>query len=238
MIVGIHQPQYLPWLGIIDRVIRSDIFVMLDNVPYSKNYFYNRNRIKTTNGWCWLTVPVLFKGKFGTWIKDVGINNKANWREKHWKSILSAYNKAPFFKVYKEYFEEFLSKERIYVSEVSIESLILTLRLFGIDRKIVKASELQVKGSKEGLLISICKELGADSYLSGPDGIDYINLDVWRANRIEVRFQSFKHPKYPQLYGDFIPQMSAVDLLFNCGEENGLSVLMDKNGELVEFILK
>ena len=74
MIVGIHQPQYLPWLGIIDRVLQSDIFVMLDNVPYSKNYFYNRNRIKTANGWNWLTVPVLFKGKFGTLIKDVKID--------------------------------------------------------------------------------------------------------------------------------------------------------------------
>ena len=66
MIVGIHQPQYLPWLGIIDRIIKSDIFVMLDNVPYSKNYFYNRNRIKTANGWNWITAPVLFKGKFGS----------------------------------------------------------------------------------------------------------------------------------------------------------------------------
>lgn len=238
MIVGIHQPQYLPWLGIIDRVMQSDIFVMLDNVPYSKNYFYNRNRIKTANGWCWLTVPVLFKGRFGTWIKDIMINNRTNWREKHWKSILSAYNKAPFFKVYKQYFEEFLYKEWIYVSEVSIRSLILILRLYGIDKKIVKASELDVKGSKEELLVNICKELGADSYFSGPDGKDYINLDVWRANRIEVIFQNFKHPKYPQLYGDFISQMSAIDFLFNCGRERGQSILMDKEGEKIELMLK
>ena len=238
MRVGIHQPQYLPWLGIIDRIMQCDVFVMLDNVPYSKNYVYNRNRIKTADGWSWLTVPVLFKGKFGTLIKDIAINDKSNWREEHRKSILFAYSKAPFFGEYKGYLEEFFAREWVSLSEVSIESLKLILRLFGVDRKIVIASELGVEGAKEALLLDICKKLGADNYLSGPDGKNYVIPDVWRAGGIEIGFQEFKHPKYPQLYGEFIPQMSSIDLLFNCGAEKGLSILTGAEGQKVELLLK
>ncbi len=100
------------------------------------------------------------------------------------------------------------------------------------------ASELGVEGAKEALLLDICKKLGADNYLSGPDGKNYVSPDVWRANGIKIGFQEFKHPKYPQLYGDFIPQMAAIDLLFNCGAEKGLSILRDKEGEKVELLLK
>jgi len=237
MIISIHQPQYLPWLGLIERIARSDIFVLLDNVPYSKNYFYNRNRIKTANGWIWLTIPVLFSGKYGQLIKDIRIDNKVKWREDHWKSIYFAYKKAPSFESYQKLFEEYYSRDWESLAEAGIESMRILLEQYGIKTRLVRASELSAQGQKEELLINICRELGADEYLSGPDGRNYLNLEEWESAGINVEFQEFRHPLYSQLQGEFIPQMSALDLLFNCGEKS-CPILLDEKGEKVECVLK
>lgn len=221
MRVGIHQPMYFPWLGLFDRIYRCDKFVLLDNVPYSKNYFLNRNRIKTPNGWAWITVPVLTKGKFNQLIKDVKIDNSSKWREKHWKSIYYNYQKAPYFNTYAE-----ILKSEVYdrvwenLSDLCVKTLNLVLDMLKIKIPILKASELGVSGKKEDLLLNICGKLGADEYLSGPDGRKYLNLKKWEENGIKVFFHDYKHSTYPQLYGEFIPNLSIIDLLFNCGEKS------------------
>jgi hypothetical protein len=220
MRVGIHQPMYLPWLGLFDRIQRCDVFVLLDNVPYSKNYFINRNKIKTTNGWTWLTVPVLTSGLFGQLIKDVQIDNKTQWCKTHWRSIYYSYKKAPHFPKYVNFFEGFYAKEWAYLAEANEALLDFVLNTLGIKTRIVKASELDVLGKKEELILNTCKVLKADEYLSGPDGAKYLSLDLWRRNNIKVEFHNYRHPEYPQLYGKFIPQMSIIDLLFNCGEDS------------------
>lgn len=220
MQVGIHQPMYLPWLGLFDRIYRCDLFVLLDNVPYSKNYFLNRNKIKTANGWIWLTVPVAAKGKFGQLIKDVEIDNSTNWREKHWKSIFFNYQKASFFSRYAKSFEETYQREWSHLAAFSEELLRIVLKALGIGTPIVRASDMNVDGRKEELVLNICKRLNADRYLSGPDGKNYLNLQIWNENGVNVLFHNFLHPEYPQLYKGFIPQMSIIDLLFNCGDES------------------
>jgi len=237
MIIGIHQPQYLIWLGLVDRVYRCDKFVLLDNVPYSKNYFYNRNRIKTANGWIWLTIPVVTKNRFGQLIKDVQINNTLDWRKDHWKSISLAYKKCRYFDQYATMFEEIYNQQWQYLGDICEATTKLIMKAFGITTPIYKASELGIEGKKEELLINICKNWKADMYLSGVDGRNYLNSESWRNSQIEVNFQDFKHPKYPQLYGDFIPQMAAIDLLFNCGGES-LDILKDEHREKIELILK
>jgi hypothetical protein len=220
MRVGIHQPMYLPWLGFFDRIHRCDVFVLLDNVPYSKNYFINRNKIKMTNGWTWLTVPVLTSGLFGQLIKDVQIDNKTQWCKTHWKSIYYSYKKAPHFSKHVNFFEDFYAKEWACLAEVNQTLLTFVLNTLGIKTRIIKASELNVPGKKEELILNICKGLNADEYLSGPDGVKYLNLDLWRENGIKVMFHNYRHPEYPQLHGKFIPQMSIIDLLFNCGDDS------------------
>lgn len=237
MVVSIHQPQYLPWLGLVDRAAHSDVFVLLDSVAYSKNYFYNRNRIKAANGWIWLTVPVLFKGKFGIKIKDITIDNRQGWRQKHWRSISLAYTHAPFFETYKRDWEDFYSGEWQALSQANIATMELTLRSFGVKTPMLKSSEMPVEGEKEELLISICRRLKADKYLSGPDGKNYIHPGLWNKAGIEIEFQEFRHPKYPQLFGDFLPQMAAIDMLFNCGPES-LAVLLDDKAEKERLALK
>lgn len=220
MRVGIHQPMYLPWLGLFDRIYRCDIFVLLDNVPYSKNYYLNRNKIKTPNGWAWLTVPVLTSGKFGQLIKDVQIDNSTGWREKHLKNLFFNYKKAPFFDAYRKPLEEIYQREWIYLAELAEELLNFVLESLGIKTPLVKASDLEVQGKKEELLLNICKKLHADEYLSGPDGRNYLNPQLWKESNIKVIFHEYQHPEYPQLYGKFIPNLSIIDLLFNCGTES------------------
>ena len=226
MRVGIHQPMYLPWLGLFDRMYKCDVFVLLDNVPYSKNYFINRNKIKTANGWIWLTVPTLAKGSFGQLISDVRINNKVNWREQHWKSIYYSYKKAPYFSRYAEFFEQVYKREWTYLNEIIEELLIFILKSLEINTTIIKASMLNVGGVKEELILNICKAVHADEYLSGPDGKNYLSLELWHENSIKVTFHNYYHPEYPQLHGEFLPQMSIIDLLFNCGE-NSLEILLN-----------
>ncbi len=96
MIVSVHQPQYLPWLGYFDKIERSDIFVFLDNVQFKKNEWQNRNKIKTSEGWQWLSVPVIHK--FMQKISEVKINNTVWWGKKHLNALVTNYSKAPFFK--------------------------------------------------------------------------------------------------------------------------------------------
>ncbi|HPO90726.1 MAG TPA: WbqC family protein [Victivallales bacterium] len=237
MRISIHQPQYFPWLGYFDKIATVDVFVLLDNVPYSKNYFYNRNRIKIKGGWTWITVPVITKGRMGQLIKDVEIDNKWLWRDKHLKSIYLAYKKAPYFDIYFSGVEDILKREWFLLAELCEETIKFIMMAFNIHTPIYKASQLGVSGSKEDLLIQICKTLRAEEYLSGRDGRNYLNLDKWHKAGIKVFFQDFKNPKYPQLHGDFLPQMSALDFLFNCGE-NSLKILLDENGEKVDYLLK
>lgn len=224
MRVGIHQPMYLPWLGLFDRIHRCDLFVLLDNVPYSKNYFLNRNKIKIKGGFTWLTVPVLTKGNFGQLIKDVEIDNTDKWKERHWKSIYFSYKKAAYFSKYADFFENIYNREWTKLAELNEELLNYISESLRIKTPIIRASTLNADGKKEELILNICKELKADEYLSGPDGKNYLNMELWEKNNIHVDFQQYVHPTYPQLFGDFIPNLSSIDLLFNCGKD-GLEIL-------------
>jgi hypothetical protein len=220
MMVGIHQPMYLPWLGYFDRIHRCDAFVLLDDASYSRNYFINRNRIRTREGWTWLTVPVLTSGKFGQEIREVEVDRTLGWQAKHWKNIMYSYQNAPHFARYKEYFREFYTRDYTRLVEVLMESLEYLLKSVGVRTRTFRASELGVTGTKGERLLGICRHLGADSYLSGPSGRDYLDLPTWRAEGIQVYFHEYRHPEYPQVHGNFIPEMSIIDLLFNCGGES------------------
>jgi hypothetical protein len=191
---------------------------VLDSVAYSKNYFYNRNRIKTANGPIWLTVPVITKGRFGQRFVDTRIDNTQDWRDKHWKSITYAYGRSPFFEKYSEYFKTTFSRDWEFLTDICVDTFAFLLKSFGIETKMVRSSELNVGGSREDLLMNVCKRTAATHYLSGPDGRNYLNLDRWREGGIEVSFQNYVHPTYPQMYGESIPNLSAIDLLFNLGE--------------------
>ena len=229
MRIGIHQPMYLPWLGLFDRIHQCDQFILLDNVPYSKNYFLNRNKIKTARGWIWLTIPVLTKGNFQQLIKETEINNKSDWRKKHWMSLYYSYKNAPYFEDYKNFLENFFEHEWRYLVDASVSMLSYLLSVLNIRTEITMASSLGVEGQKEELILNICKFCQADEYLSGPDGRNYLNLKLWRQNNIKVLFHDYQHPNYQQLHGEFISHLSVLDLLCNCGPRS-LEILTHATG--------
>jgi len=218
-VVAIHQPQFLPWLGYIDKLDRSDVFCLLDTVQYKKNEFQNRNRIKTADAWQWLTVPVTYR--FSQRIEEVGVNQTVDWQRKHLQALKTNYSKSPFFETYYASFEEFYQQSYELLTEVNVACIRLLMDLLGLKSKVVLASSLQVGTEDPTLrLVEICRSLGGDAYLSGRDGAKYMDLDTFHSHQLELVFQDFNHPEYPQCYGPFEPNLSVVDLLFNCGPES------------------
>ncbi len=218
--VGIHQPMYLPWIGYFEKIHRCDAFVLLDDAAYSRNYYINRNRIRTKEGWTWLTVPVLSTGKFGQLIGEVKVDRSRRWEARHWKSLNYSYGHTPHFAEHSDFFRGFYSRDHDSLLDVLTEPLGYLLKALGIRTRILRSSELGVTGRKGERLLGICRELGADSYLSGPSGRDYLDLSRWKEEGIEVFFHDYRHPSYPQVQGGFFPEMSVADLLFNCGRES------------------
>lgn len=219
MIAAVHQPQFMPWLGYFDKIVRSETFVLLDSVQFKKNEFQNRNKIKTAQGWMWLTVPVLFK--YPEQIDEVRINNGIDWRKKHLRTLAINYQKAPYFHDLFPEVERFYAGDSQSISEVNRESVFMLLRMLGVDRQIAIASALgHLPEEPSARLAAICECLRADTYLSGAGGREYLDLEPFNKRGITVIFQEFNHPVYEQLYGDFIPNLSLLDLLFNCGPDS------------------
>jgi hypothetical protein len=228
LIVAIHQPQYLPWLGYFDKIRQADIFCYLDSVQYKKNDWQNRNRIKTSQGWQWLTVPVHFQ--FPEKISEVKINTTVNWRKKHLQALVTNYRRAPYFEKYIEVFGQVYSEDWVSVSELNIRFIERLVDALGMSQKpAVKSSQLALREDPTDRLIDVCRELEADTYLAGQDGTKYMDLERFKENGIGVIIQDFKHPEYPQMFDGFQSHMSVVDLLFNCGPAS-----LDKICELNE----
>lgn len=219
MIVAVHQPQFLPWLGYFDKIDRADVFVLLDTVQFKKNEWQNRNKIKTAQGWQWLTVPVMYK--YPQLINEVTINNRVNWQHKHRQALLTNYRKASYYEDIQEKLRDIFSSSWEYISQLNIEVVRRLVAILGIDTPIYVASELGVfPQDPDERLIAITKHFGAGTYLAGIGGRGYMSLDTYKRSGIEVIFQDFKHPFYEQLFGDFEPYMSIIDLLFNHGDKS------------------
>jgi hypothetical protein len=223
MILSIHQPQYLPWLGYFDKVDKSETFVFLDNVQFKKNEWQNRNRIKTAAGNQWLTVPVFHK--FPQRIDDVKINTTVPWGRKHLNALSTNYSKAPFYDEYMPFFQETYSREWDRLVDINIHTILFIAQAIGLSNKrFVNASEFNLQEGNTERLVDICKQLGGDVYLSGKDGAKYLDLSLFEKENIDVIFQDYTHPCYPQLFSEFEPNLSIIDLLFNCGPKS-LSIL-------------
>lgn len=216
--VAIHQPQYLPWLGYFDKIDSADFFVFLDNVQFKKNEWQNRNRIKSMQGWQWITVPVYYN--FGQKINEIRIDNKVDWRRKHLQALISNYSKAPYFKEHREFLEETYSREWGFLTDINIWMIKNLALKIGIEKRFIIASELALSEDPTERLLDICRHLNADTYLSGKDGAKYMDIKRFQESGVKIVFQDYQHPMYNQLYGTFEACMSAIDLMFNYGPES------------------
>lgn len=231
MRIAILQPGYLPWIGMFAQMATSDAFVILDNVQYDKHSWRNRNCIKTAQGVQWLTVPVLTKGRGKPLINDVLIDNATDWRGSHWKSIKQNYSKALFFDKYSHIFETVYDLSWALLSGLDVAIISELREALGIQTKVTLASDLRTREEdRVRRLIAICQEFGADEFIEGDAGKDYLEGEgeaAFDKAGIQLIYHNYQHPVYKQLYGEFVPYLSAIDLLFNCGPDS-LDILTHK----------
>ncbi|MBT6716386.1 MAG: WbqC family protein [Nitrospina sp.] len=220
MRVTILQPSYLPWLGFFDQMDRSDQFVLYDDVQFTRRDWRNRNKVRIREGSVWLTVPVIQKNKFEQSLLETKIDNSTSWKRKHLETIRCHYSKAPFFDLYFPWCEKIFNSEWEFLLDLSLETIEYLREQLKIDTPLLRSSELGGVGNKTQRLISICKQLGATQYLSGEAAKDYISEKEFADEGIELGYQEYQHPEYQQRYAGFIPFMSTLDLLFNCGEKS------------------
>ena len=221
------QPGYFPWLGFFDQMHWADMFVVYDDVQYTKNDWRNRNRIKGTNGPQWLTVPV--HHHLGELIKDVAMPQDRHWVKSHVNSLQFAYAKAKYFDDYFPRIKELIEAPHKRLIDLDMALIMYLKGTLGIDTQILYSSRMQAQRSKSQRLVNICRECGAIEYLTGDAARDYLDMKLFEDNKIEVRYHHYKHPEYPQLFGGFVPYLSVVDLLFNCGPES-LDYLTQRKG--------
>lgn len=217
--VGIIQSNYIPWKGYFDFIARCDEFVLLDEVQYTRRDWRNRNRIKTKSGLQWLTIPVEVKGKYEQRIDEVHVSNPF-WASEHLRTLQLAYGRAPRFR------EVWPFVETLYAS-VSRESLLTRInetmirclaQFLGITTRIRRSDEFTTLEGKNERLMSICTQLGATEYLSGPAARAYVDESSWRHNGIEVRYKSYTgYAEYPQLHPPFEHAVTILDVLLHVG---------------------
>jgi len=218
MIVTIHQPNHLPYLGFFDKMKKADIFVIHDDAQFNKNEFQHRNRIRVEKGWQYLIVPV-YKKELS--INQIKIKNhvqigKRKWSIAHFETIRDWYKKAPYFSTYEENLRKIYEKEYEKLIDLNMNLIRFLMKAFDMDKKIVYSSSFGFKSKRTQRIIDTVRAVGGDIYLSGPGGHNYLDTSLF--TDIKVEFQDFKHPIYPQCYPGFIPEMSAIDALFNVGE--------------------
>ena len=220
MRIAISQPTYLSWIGYFGMIDLVDTFVVYDDVQFEKCSWQSRNRVKTANGSpIWLSVPSM-REELDSKIYEIRLKNYPDWAKKHWLTIDHSYLKAPYFKQYKNDIESIYTKQWEYLSDLNIEIIKTLATLLGVNMpRFVKSSEIGgLVGQKTDRVISVLDKLGADEYISTEGTKVYLEVDKFKQKGIKLYWYEYKHPVYPQINGDFIPYLSAIDLLFNTGE--------------------
>jgi hypothetical protein len=218
--VAVVQSNYIPWKGYFDLINLVDEFVLYDDRQYTRRDWRNRNVIKTATGLQWLTIPVRVKGRYLQRIDETMISEPA-WSAKHWRTIAQAYAAAPHFATYRDAIGDLYQtsgEERL--SHVNRRFLEGVCGLLGIKTKLTWSTDYEAVGERTERLVSLCLQVGAKQYLSGPAGRAYIEDERFRAAGIDLMYMDYAgYPEYPQLHGAFEHGVSIIDLLFNLGPD-------------------
>jgi hypothetical protein len=202
-------------------------------VQFEKNSFTNRNKIRTAQGWCWLTVPVKTGGRFGDLaLNKLEIDNSSDWRNKHWQTILQNYRKSAHFSDYGDFLENIYKQDWNYLIDLCQAINGYILKELNLNTMIIFSSSLKPQGAKDKLVLELCRKTGASIYISGIMGKQYLDEADFMEAGIGLNYQDYRHPQYAQFRGDdFISHLSIVDLLFNCGNESR-KILMNGRAEI------
>jgi hypothetical protein len=219
VIVTAHQPAYLPWLGLLHKAALADTFVIVDTVQFEKDSFINRNRIRSPEGWRWLTVPVLSRGHLASDIRSLRIA-PSPWARKHRTAFHMFYGRTPFFAQHAPFLDDLYARDWDLVVDLCEHMLRYLFDAFGIRTCLIRASALGLTGSKSALVLDLCRKTGARTFVFGALGSRYADADVFAEAGVRAVYQEYRHPSYPQAYPGFVPAMTAFDLLLNRGFES------------------
>lgn len=217
MIVTIHQPDFAPWLGFFERWAASDLYVVLDDVQFLRRGWHHRDRIKTTSGPQWLTIPVLKKGKYEQRINETRLDNSNGWRRKHLAAIRTAYGKCPFFGVVFPELKRIYDRDHDRLMDFNLDLLRLLGGHMGIATPLALASDHPSGKTSTARLVELTGLHMGTTYLTGTGARDYLDEDLFQAQGMRVQWQEFEHPVYDQPHGAFEPGLSVIDYLMNVG---------------------
>jgi hypothetical protein len=216
--VAILQSNYIPWRGYFDLIAAVDEFIIYDDMQFTKNDWRNRNKLKTPTGSKWLTVPV--GQNISRRIRDVEISSHG-WQDKHWKSLIANYGRAPYFDSVAPWLMPLYLEERhSNLSAMNRQFLEAICKVLQINTRISNNWDYQLIEGKTERLVSICQQASATEYISGPAARSYLDHMLFVHNGIKVTWFDYAgYPEYPQLWGPFEHGVSILDLLFNCGPD-------------------
>ncbi|MFQ5675493.1 MAG: WbqC family protein [bacterium] len=221
MKLAAHQPCYLPSVSFFQKMAACDIFVLMDHFRYTAHDNINRSKIKTADGACWLSVPVLTKGFRGQRIKETRIDSSGSWQRKHWRSLNVNYAYAPYFEQFFDFFEGvYLSRTWEHLLDLNLEIIDFANRILKLPAQIYLSSELSVNDTGRLFLIHLARKFGCDTYVTETRFKDYLGEDYFAENGITLSCMEPVECRYHQLFGDFVPGLSVVDLIFNEGHES------------------
>ncbi|SNR53397.1 WbqC-like protein family protein [Haloechinothrix alba] len=218
-IVSVHQPNFMPWLKLLDKILASDVYIAYDTAQYTRSEFHSRQKIKMSSGPDWLTVPLRSPGTSA--IKDVRIATDQPLRERHLHRITLAYRRCPYFDEVFPVLERVYRRDHEWLVELNLDLISSICDYLGSEVRIVRASELAHTGDRMQRLVQLLEGAGSSVHLTSTIGTehDYMDPEVFHAAGIELRAQRFDHPVYGQPYGSFVPDLAAIDMLFCCGRE-------------------
>lgn len=217
--IAIVQSNYIPWKGYFDLISGVDEFILFDDVQYTKRDWRNRNKIKTKNGLAWLTIPVQVKDKYYQKISETQTADK-NWAKKHWTTIKHNYSQACAYNENKDLFENlYLTMDERYLSKINYRFLTVIMDILGIKTKLTWSHDYKLVEDKTERLVSLCEQVGATEYISGPAAKEYIKEDIFKEANIKFSWMDYSgYREYRQLYPPFEHAVSIIDLIFNTGQ--------------------
>lgn len=216
--IAISQSNYIPWKGYFDGINTVEEFVLYDDMQYTRRDWRNRNKIKTKDGIKWLSIPVEVKGKYFQKINETKVSDMG-WARDHWNTIIHNYRKAPYFELYKDFFEDlYLNTNEEYLSRINYRFLTAICGLLDIRTKFLWSSEFELLEDRNERLLDICKKREATDYYTGPSSQFYMDEALFSQQGVTVHyFDNSGYPEYTQQHGEFDHAVSIIDLLFNEG---------------------
>ncbi|MBI2486689.1 MAG: WbqC family protein [Deltaproteobacteria bacterium] len=220
MIVTTHQPIFLPWPGFFFKAMKADCMVLLDDVQFPRGRgWVNRNRLKNERGEKWLSIPVWKKGRGLQIIREVEICSETDWQRKHLQGIRQSYANAPYLKEYFPILESIYRENNRLLIDLNLNIIKFFWNALSLKTELYLQSELGVAGKGTELIINICKHLQTNTYISFPIVEKHLDVLQMKQSGLQIRFCNFHPPVYPQLWGEFIYNLSTLDMLLNCGKK-------------------